>query len=137
MPGQNTLLVNNIQTLLAYSADIQSEIELSAELTAGSCQFYMEEKVQLKNWMIDEESWRDESPLSALASDVLIEPEPEIVAEEWMIQPFSAGTQETWEFLVETIEEPIKVRKWMVCCADWNLKKEQASLLNSPVIMSE
>ncbi len=40
MLGQNTLLINNIQPLMTYSSDIQSEIELSAVLTAGNYQFY-------------------------------------------------------------------------------------------------
>ena len=35
------------QTLMTYSSDIQSEIELSAVLTASNYQFYMEEKIQL------------------------------------------------------------------------------------------
>ena len=100
MLGQNTLLINNIQPLMTYSSDIQSEIELSAVLTAGNYQFYMEEKIQL---------------------------------EDWMIQPFSTVSQD-WDFLAEAIEEPIVVRKWMICCADWNLETRQGIWLKIPDI---
>jgi hypothetical protein len=54
-------------------------------------------------------------------------------AESWMIQPFSTVSQD-WDFLVEAIEEPIVVRKWMICCADWNLKTRQGSWLKIPDI---
>jgi hypothetical protein len=133
MLGQNTLLVNDIQPLLAYSSDIQIEIELSGELTASSYRFYMEEKVQLEDWMIEQGEWKDEST-TVLAFAVKVEPESEMLAESWMIQPFSAGSQETWDFLVEAIEEPLEVRKWMICCADWNLKTRQGTYLKIPAI---
>jgi hypothetical protein len=134
--GQNTLFVNNIQTLLAYSADIQGEIELSAECTANAYWFYMEEKVQLEDWMIEQSSWRDASA-QTLETDIRVEPEPEIETAPWMIQPFSSDGQETWEFLVVPEEKPLEVRKWMICCTDWNLKTLPGSGLKSPVITLE
>jgi hypothetical protein len=133
MMGQNTLFVNNIQTLLAYSSDIQNEIELSAEPHSGSYQFYMEEKVQLEEWMIEQNGWTKETTL-APAAVLRVEPESGIPTESWMIRPFRAGSQETWDFLLEVAEEPIEVRKWMICCTDWNLKTRPASGLSSPVI---
>lgn len=133
MRGQNTLLINDIQPLLAYSSDIQSEIELSAELTASSYTFYMEEKVQLEDWMIEQSEWKDEST-AVLASALKVEPESEILAESWMIQPFSSGFQETWDFLIEATEEPLEVRRWMICCTDWNLKNMQEGWLKIPAI---
>ena len=133
MMGQNYLFVNNIHTLLAYSSDIQSEIELSAEPQSGSYQFYMEETVQLEEWMIERNDWRMESP-GPPAAAILVEPESEIPSERWMIRPFSTGPQETWDFLLEVAEEPIEVRKWMICCTDWNLRTIPASGVNSPVI---
>jgi hypothetical protein len=133
MLGQNTLLVYSIQPLLAYSSDIQSEIELSAELTASTYTFYMEEKVQLEDWMIEQSEWKDESA-AVLASALKAEPESEILVESWMIQPFSNASQETWDFLIEATEEPLKVRRWMICCADWNLKNRQEERLEIPAI---
>lgn len=130
--GQNTLLLNDIHTLLAYSSDVQSEIELSAEITASSYQFYMEEKIQLEDWMITQSEWKEGSR-TALVSALKVEPEPEMLTERWMIQPFAKVSQD-WEFLAETIEEPLEVRKWMICCADWNLKTRQANQLKIPDI---
>jgi hypothetical protein len=120
------------QTLMTNSSDIQSEIELSAVLTAGNYQFYMEEKIQLEDWMIEQSEWKDESK-AVLASVLKVEPEPEMPAESWMIQPFSTVSQD-WDFLVEAIEKPIVVRKWMICCADWNLKTMQGNWLKVPDI---
>ncbi len=120
------------QTLMTYSSDIQSEIELSAVLTASSYQFYMEEKIHLEDWMIEQSEWKDESK-TIPASAGKVEPESEMLAESWMIQPFSTVSQD-WDFLTEAIEEPIVVRKWMICCADWNLKTRQGSWLKIPDI---
>ena len=136
MMGQNTLMVNNIQTLLAYTADIQGEIELSAECTANGYWFYMEEKVQLEDWMTEQGSWRDASSQKR-TTDILVEPEPEIKTSPWMIEPFSSGCQETWKFLMVPEEKPLEVRKWMICCTDWNLKTHPESSLKSPVITLE
>jgi len=130
MQGQNTLLVNNLLPFLAYSSDIQNEIELSAEYIASSYQFYMEEKIQLEDWMIKQSEWKDESK-TVHASVVMMEPEPELLIESWMIHPFLNCSQD-WEFLTEAIEEPLVVRKWMICCADWNLKPRQGNWLKIP-----
>ena len=119
MLGQNTLFVNDIQPLLAYSSDTQSEIELSAVLIASTYQFYMEESIQFEDWMIVQKEWKNESKTEP-ASLLMVEPEPEMLIESWMIQPFSTVSQD-WDFLAETIEEPLVVRKWMICCTDWNL----------------
>ena len=130
--GQNILLLNDIHTLLAYTSEVQSEIELSAEFTASSYQFYMEEKIQLEDWMITQREWEEGSgtvPVSAIQ----VEPEPEMLTESWMIQPFATVSQD-WEFLTDTIEEPLEVRKWMICCADWNLKTRQGNFLKIPDI---
>ena len=132
MLGQNTLLVNDIQPLLAYSSNIQSEVELSAEFTASSYMFYMEEKIQLEDWMIKQSEWKDGSK-TVLASVIPVEQEPEMLIESWMIQPFSTVSQD-WEFLAVATEEPLEVRKWMICCADWNLKTNQSSWLKIPDI---
>ncbi len=131
--GQNTLLVHHIQPLLAYSSDIQDEIELSAEPAAGGYQFYMEAKIQLEEWMIEPSEWKDGSaavPVSAL----MAETESEMPLEGWMIRPFSSVSRETWDFLMETTEEPIEVRKWMICCTDWNIETRQTGWLKIPEI---
>ena len=122
--GQHTLFVNDIQPLLAYSTDTQSDIELSAELTASTYQFYMEERIQFEDWMIVQKEWKNESR-TELTSVLKVEPESEILVESWMIQPFSTVSQD-WDFLAEAIEEPLVVRKWMICCTDWNLITMQA-----------
>ena len=99
MAGSLGMLGQN--TIMTYSYDIQSEIELSAVLTADSYQFYMEEKIQLEDWMIEQSEWKDKS---------------------------------NWDFLAEETEEPLVVRKWMICCADWNLKTMQGNWLKVPDI---
>jgi len=132
MLGQNTLLVNDIQPLRAYSSNIQSEVELSAEFTANSYLFYIEEKIQLEDWMIKQSEWKDKSK-TLNASVKLVEPEPEMLFESWMIQPYSTASQD-WEFLAVATEEPLVVRKWMICCADWNLTTSKSSWLKIPDI---
>jgi hypothetical protein len=130
MLGQNTFLVNDLQPLLAQTSGIQNEIELSAEFFANTYHFYMEEKIQLEDWMIIQSEWKDESQ-TGLLSALKAEPESEMLIESWMIQPFSTVSQD-WDFLAETIEEPLEVRKWMICCTDWNLKTRQGSWLKIP-----
>jgi hypothetical protein len=135
MQGQNTIFVNDIQPLLAYSSDTQSEIELSAVLTASTYQFYMEEKIQFEDWMIVQEEWKNGSE-TELTSVLKVEPEPEMLLESWMIQPYSTVSQD-WDFLTEVIEEPLVVRKWMICCTDWNLETTQDSRLKNPDLTSQ
>lgn len=130
MLGQTNLLVNDIQPLPSHSTDIQIEIELTAELTASTYQFYMEEKIQLEDWMIVQNEWKDVST-SGLSAFIKTDAEPEMLTESWMINPFSSVSQE-WDFLTEVIEEPLVVRKWMICCTDWNLKTRQGSQLKVP-----
>jgi hypothetical protein len=132
MLGQNTLFVNDIQPLPAYSSDIQSEIELSAEFISSTYQFYMEEKMQLEDWMINQSEWDVESK-TVLASILKVEQEPEMLTESWMTQPFSIVSGD-WDFLTEAAEEPLVVRKWMICCADWNLQTRQGNSLKIPNI---
>ena len=117
MLGQKTIFVNDIQPLLAHSSDIQSEIELSAEFTASTYQFYMEERIHFEDWMIVQSEWKNESK-TELASVLKVEPESEMLVESWMIQPFSTLSQD-WDFLAEAIEEPLVLREWMICCTDW------------------
>ena len=88
-------------------------------LTASTYQFYMEESIQFEDWMIVQKEWKNESK-TELASVLQVEPEPEMLIESWMIQPFSTVSQD-WDFLAEAIEEPLVLRKWMICCTDWNL----------------
>jgi len=125
MLGQTTFFVNDIQPLSVYYTDTQSDIELSAEFTASTYQFYMEERIQFEDWMIVQEEWKNGS-VTELASVLKVEPEPEMLVESWMIQPFSTVSQD-WDFLAEAIEEPLVVRKWMICCTDWNLITMQSS----------
>jgi len=132
MQGQNTLLVNDIQPLLAYPSDTQSESERSAEFIVSRYQFYMEEKIQLEEWMINQSEWKEGSK-TVLVSAIQVEPEPDLPTETWMTQPFVSVSQD-WEFLAEAIEEPLEVRKWMICCADWNLKTRQGNWLKIPDI---
>jgi hypothetical protein len=119
MLGQNTLFVNDIPPLLAFSSDTQSEIELSAVLTASTYQFYMEERIQIEDWMIVQKEWKHESE-TELASILKVEPESEMLFEGWMIQPYSTVSRD-WDFLAEVVEEPLVVHQWMICCTDWNL----------------
>ena len=88
----------------------------------------MEEKVQLEDWMIEQSEWKDEST-AVFASVIKAEPDPVMLTESWMIQPFSSGFQETWDFLEEATEEPLEVQRWMICCADWNLENRQGNWL--------
>ena len=82
--------------------------------------------------MIEKSQWEEESA-SVLASALKVEPEAEITTEDWMTRPFKTVTQD-WEFLNEVAEEPLVVRKWMICCADWNLQTRQNNILKVPDI---
>jgi len=132
MLAQNTFLINDIQPIVAYSSDIQNEFEISVEFNVSNYQFYMEEKIQVEDWMIDQSEWEDASK-TLLAYALKVEPEPDMLTESWMIQPFSSLSQD-WDFLTVAIEEPLEVRKWMICCADWNLKTRQGNWLKIPDI---
>lgn len=130
MLAQNTFLFKDIQPLPAYSSNIQSDIELSVEFTANAYQFYVEEKIHVEDWMIEQSEWEDVSK-TILAYAITVESEPEMLIESWMIRPFSSVSQD-WDFLTVAIEEPLEVRKWMICCADWNLITRQGNWLKIP-----
>jgi hypothetical protein len=83
--------------------------------------------------MIEQSEWKDAST-AFLASALKAETESEILVESWMIQPFSNASQETWDFLIEATEEPLEVRRWMICCTDWNPKNRQEGRLEIPAI---
>ena len=80
--------------------------------------------------MIAQNEWKDVST-SGLSAVIRTDAEPEMLTESWMINPFSNVSQE-WDFLAEVIEEPLVVRKWMICCSDWNLKTRQGIQLKVP-----
>ncbi len=81
LTGQKALLVKDIQPLMAFVSDIKYDVELSAEYNSNSYQFYMEDKLQLENWMVE-----PFDPGKDMLSDLLKEEkELPIQFELWMV----------------------------------------------------
>ncbi len=120
LTGQKALLVKDIQPLMAFVSDIKYDVELSAEYNSNSYQFYMEDKLQLENWMIYSSQW-EAAVNTKLAFTLSEEKEGELVMEDWMVEPFDPGKDMLSDLLKEEKELPIQFELWMVCCADWKI----------------
>jgi len=120
--GQKSLLLQDIQPLMSYSSESRSEIILSADNSSNSYRFYLEEKIQVKDWMVNKESWLV-NPNSGHASANRLETEKELVVEDWMISNFSIGDSWLSELVKAQKEIPLKLQDWMVCCKEWQAER--------------
>ena len=116
--GQKNLLLQDIQPLMSYSTGSRSHIILSADYNSNRYQFYLEEKIQVKDWMINQTEWTG-SGSARLSSATRLEEENEMVLEDWMVKEFKTGEQWLSELVKEDNEAPLKLQEWMICCKEW------------------
>ena len=118
LTGQKTLLLQDIQPLMAYATDTRHNVELTAELNASSYRFYVEDKIQLSNWMVNRLDWGLTKD-SRLASAIRLENEREPAIENWMVHASSTGEFSLVDALKPEAEPPLQLQDWMICCTDW------------------
>ena len=118
LAGQKTLLLQDIQPLMAFASDTRYNVELSAEYNSNSYRFYIEDKIQLRDWMTERSQW-ESIEKSRLNAAIQPENEEAIAMEDWMTNPFH--TEPVWlsELVKADTEEPIVLQAWMICCTDW------------------
>jgi hypothetical protein len=116
--AQKNLLLQDIQPMMSYSSESRSDIILSADYNSNSYQFYLEDKIQLKDWMVDRTEWTGNlSKQLHLVSKTELENKIEL--EDWMIG--DDFKEESWlsELVKEQEEVPLKLQDWMLCCKEW------------------
>jgi len=107
--GQKYLLVQDINPLPAIANITKYDI---------GYRYFSEDKIQLKDWMINREQWET---AESLFSEIRLEKEASIVVEEWMIEPFGSDDADLSELVKEDKELPMELQRWMYCCTDWKI----------------
>ncbi|MCK4750606.1 MAG: hypothetical protein KAT15_26290 [Bacteroidales bacterium] len=107
--GQKSLLLQDVKPLIAVVTDANNDVELSEENSSSSFQLSLEDRLEAENWMISTEQWE------------MDENDAELDVEEWMVQPFRMADIKLSELVKEDLESPLKLEKWMYCCADWKI----------------
>ena len=107
--GQKYLLVQDINPLPAFANITKYDI---------GYRYFSEDKIQLKDWMINREQWET---AESLFSEIRLEKETSIVVEEWMIEPFGSDDADLSELVKEDKELPMELQRWMYCCTDWKI----------------
>lgn len=109
MTAQKSFLMQDIQPQMALTSETLYNVELSAESSADRYRFYMEEKLQLKDWMLEQTEWENS------------ETEQEIAVEDWMLELSTPEITNLSELVKEDRETPLALQKWMYCCQDWGM----------------
>ena len=107
--GQKTLLVRDMTPMAALTNDTRYEI---------GYRYFTEDKIQLKDWMINREQWETAETVIA---EIRLEKEAGIEVEVWMIEPFESDDTDLGELVKEDKEVPLELQKWMYCCTDWKI----------------
>jgi hypothetical protein len=107
--GQKSLLFQDVQSPIAAAPVTNFDVKLSAENKLISSRFFMEDKLQLEDWMLSSEKWK------------LAESETGITLEEWMVETHNDRDTSLEELIMEEVETPLKLEKWMYCCTDWKI----------------
>jgi hypothetical protein len=116
--AQKNLLLQDVRPLMAIASDAGYNLELSTEYSMDSYGFYMEEKLPLKDWMMQTKAWETEGR-SGLALALRPESEASVPVEDWMVRLSRTGQTRLEELVKVEREEPIQFQKWMICCTDW------------------
>jgi hypothetical protein len=116
--AQKTFLVHDIHPLLAQVAAYASDVVLSAEHSAHSYEFYMEEKLELESWMITPGNWTGMKG-TGFSSAPEAQKDASIPVEDWMFTPFRGDLPGMDYIFMEVPEEPLQVKSWMICLDDW------------------
>jgi hypothetical protein len=116
--GQQNLILEDVKPLMACSTDMKCDITISAENTLDSYQLYIEERIQVKDWMLNRADWmmKDES---ILASATRPGKEAELQMEDWMIRNFLPEEHRLTNLVKEEKESPLVLQDWMLCCKEW------------------
>ena len=107
--GQKSLLFQDVQSPIAAAPFTNFNVTLSAENKLKSSPFFMENKLQLEDWMLSSEKWK------------LEESETGITLEDWMVETHNDSDINLEELIKEEVETPLKLEKWMYCCTDWKI----------------
>ena len=112
--AQKSILINDIQPLLAIYSDPQNEIVLSSEFTASGTRLFIEEKLGLEEWMLDRDNWLNAPVPEELYATHNKSLEADMFLEDWMLNSFSPTMTNTWDFLKVEIESPLELEDWMI-----------------------
>ena len=104
--AQQSILIFDLQPLLADHDEIEYPIVLTSETDASGTYLLAEKKMALEDWMITRDNWTN---TNALAKDLSVK--------EWMLKSFSM--HESRDFLTVDAEPPLKVENWMLDSKCW------------------
>ena len=79
--AQSTILIIEIQPFLASIQGLDAELVISSEITTTENYFFVEEKLVLEDWMVDQSSVEVQHGWNFLRVDI----EPPLKVEDWMI----------------------------------------------------
>jgi hypothetical protein len=120
--AQSTILFIEIQSFLASIQGLDAEFIISSEITTTENYFFVEEKLALEDWMVDQDNWDTASGINTINVNEASKEEG-LVLEDWMVDQSSVEAQQSWDFLRVDIEPPLKVEDWMICKEPWCKQK--------------
>ena len=112
--AQKSILINDIQPLLAIHSELHYEIVLSSEFTVSGTRLYAEEKLGLQEWMLGRDNWVNEPLFNALFDVPSRSMERDLLLEEWMLGSGSPEGLINWEFLRVDTEPALELQEWMI-----------------------
>lgn len=121
LSAQKHLFFNEGRLLSSFTLEQWNGLEFSTDNMNEATRFDREESLQLKEWMIDRESWHNAGSTELVRATRLEEESP-VRLEDWMLRPGirNRNAQLTFSELIRVEEEkPIELQKWMICCEDW------------------
>ena len=121
--AQSTILFIEIQSFLANIQGLDAEFIISSEITTTENYFFVEEKLALEDWMVDQDNWDTAADINTINVINEASEEKDLVLEDWMLDQSSVEVQHSWNFLRVDIEPPLKVEDWMICKEPWCKQK--------------
>jgi hypothetical protein len=112
--AQKSILINDIQPLLAIHSELQYEIVLSSEFTLSGTRLYAEEKLGLEEWMLGRDNLDNEPLYKALYTVPSRSMEKDLLLEEWMLGSELPEGLFNWDFLRVDTEPPLELQEWMI-----------------------
>ena len=113
--AQKSILINDIQPMLAIYSELQDEIVLSSEFTISGTRLYAEEKLGLEEWMLGRDQWVNEPMYEALFNIPARSMEKDLLLEDWMLGFESQEGSINWDFLRVDMEPALELQEWMIC----------------------
>ena len=121
--AQSTILFIEIQSFLASIQGLDAEFIISSEITTTGNYSFVEEKLALEDWMVDQDNWDTTTGINTINVINEAGEEEDLVLEDWMVDQLSVEVQQSWNFLRVDIEPPLKVEDWMICKEPWCKQK--------------